>query len=449
MSKRYFFSAVLIILYIHFSPSAVYISDYKIEPFSGIVPAQILFAEDVIKATPALQEEIPFYGNSRMNKVVFGYLPEWMLNTARSYLQYNLLTHIAIFPFNVKSNGDLSYPKDWPWNDVIKKAHLNDVKVILTVFSQDMNTIHILLTNEKLKLRFFETLRNTLIKYKLDGVNIDFESLRGEDKSVRINTFMKDLTEYLHTHIPDSEVSIAGPAVNWDGMWDLSELATSCDYIFVMSYCYFGSWSKISGPAATLTGRKYCIDSTFTNRQTGYGSILEKQPESLVLGVPYYSNYWITQTQEPHSPVNRFLGNLTYIEAAEFASKYARMWHEDYNVPWYLAEVNGEWHQLWFDGPVSIGLKFDYAISKQLRGVGIWALGFDKDRKELWNLIDDKFSIEVPAVLAERAVPSKDNDLTIVDSSATVVAIVDSSTTAIAVIINEIDQGEFNEKESE
>lgn len=423
MSNKIFYIIIFLLL-AYFIPLSLYEKETEVNPRLNIDSNKIFIIDDTEEFFKNLVHRSINYGNSRMNSVVFGYLPEWMLETARNYLKYNLITHLSVFPFNVNSDGSLTYPKEWPWNDVIENAQLNDVKIILTAFSSSTEDIHNLLTNQELKLRFFQTLKDNLEKYKLDGVNIDFESLKAEDKGERINTFMHELTQYLHFHVPGSEVSIAGPAVNWDGMWDLTGLANSCDYIFVMSYCYFGSWSKYSGPAATLTGREYSIDSTFMSKHMGYGSIVEKFPESLVLGVPYYSNFWITETSDPHSQVTRFLGNLTYDETMAIKSRYKRIWHEDYNVPWYLAQINGEWHQLWFDGPVSLGLKFDYAISKKLRGIGIWALGFDKERQELWNLIEDKFSNKTSTMIVNVSNPFMKNELTAADTSAEEVIVV-------------------------
>ena len=45
----------------------------------------------------------------------------------------------------------------------------------------------------------------------------------------------------------------------------------------------------------------------------------------------------------------------------------------------------------------SLGLKYDFAKDKQLAGVGIWALGFDDGKKELWTLLEDKFGQKITA----------------------------------------------------
>jgi len=48
--------------------------------------------------------------------------------------------------------------------------------------------------------------------------------------------------------------------------------------------------------------------------------------------------------------------------------------------------------QNWIDDEYSLELKMDYAITKNLGGIGIWALGYDGIRPELRNLIKSKFN---------------------------------------------------------
>jgi len=206
--------------------------------------------------------------------VVFGYLPDWEYHHAPQYLQYDILTHIAAFDFNVSSNGDISYPSYWPWTDVINQAHVNGVKVILTAVNFNGDQIHTIITNSDVKQNFFNNCKNIIETYQLDGVNIDFENLNTADRGIVLNNFMMDLTNFIKSEFSEAEVSFAGPAVNWGG-WDLDGLAASCDYIFIMGYAFYGSWSSTSGPCAPLTGGSYNITNT-VNVQ--YGAVTNNNP---------------------------------------------------------------------------------------------------------------------------------------------------------------------------
>ncbi len=321
------------------------------------------------------------------SKVIFGYLPYWEYVPARDYLQYDLLTHIAVFDFGVSSSGNISKPSYWPWTDVINAAHNNGVKVILTAVNFNGNDIHNLLTSSQAKTNFFSNLKSLLATYNLDGVNIDFEGVNTADRGTLLNSFMADLTQNIKQSFPDAEISFAGPAVNWGG-WDLKGLAASCDYIFIMGYAFSGSWSSSTGANAPLTGGNYNILNTVTVQ---YAEVTNNHPEKLILGLPYYGNRWKTTSSQPGASVVEFKGSVFYAQAEKEALNYGRVWHSTSQTPWYHYRIGSQWYQVWFDDAQSLALKYDLADEKQLLGVGMWALGYDASRPELWNLLRQRY----------------------------------------------------------
>ena len=50
------------------------------------------------------------------------------------------------------------------------------------------------------------------------------------------------------------------------------------------------------------------------------------------------------------------------------------------------------WRQAYYEDVRSLGLKYDFIKEKNLRGVGIWALGYDGSYPELWDLLEEKFT---------------------------------------------------------
>ena len=83
-----------------------------------------------------------------------------------------------------------------------------------------------------------------------------------------------DLSNYVKTQLPDAEISFAGPAVNWGG-WQFTGLAEACDYIFIMGYSFYGSWSTTTGPCAPLMGGSINISNTVN---TQYSSVVQSHP---------------------------------------------------------------------------------------------------------------------------------------------------------------------------
>ena len=338
---------------------------------------------------------LQFDKSGREGTAIYGYLPDWEYQTAKNYLRYDILTHISTFDFAVSSSGNITNPAYWPWTDVINAAHQNGVKVILTAVNFTASDIHNLLTNSTAKQNFFSNVVNRMQSFQLDGVNIDFESLNSADRGTLINTFMIDLSNYVKAQLPDAEISFAGPAVNWGG-WQFAGLADACDYIFIMGYSFYGSWSTTTGPCAPLTGGSINITNTVN---TQYSSVVQSHPEKLILGVPYYGLKWKTQTQSAGSTVIDYIGSTRFKNDIVNGPVYGVLWSSTHQAPWYRYQSGGEWYQVWYDTDSSLGLKYSLAQSKNLRGVGMWALGYDGNRQEYWNELFNRFYGNVPVEL--------------------------------------------------
>ena len=315
---------------------------------------------------------------------IFGFLPYW---SSASYLRYDLLTHLACFSVEVNSDGSLGNDHGWPWTGVINDAHQNGVKVILVATLFNAEDIFALITDPVSMNSFFVNIKNKMVEGGADGLNIDFEG-SGTAWKAHINSFMSDLTAYLHAELPSSEVTIDGPAVNWSNAWDLVGLAASCDGIFIMGYNFYGSWSSNTGPVAPLAGGSINITDTVENQ---YGAVVQSSPEKLILGVPYYGAHWETAGPEAHALVIGWVGSVRFSTAQPESESYGRLWDAESQTPWSRWHDGSSWHQVWFDDASSVGLKYDLAVANDLQGVGMWALGYDGARSELWQVVEEKF----------------------------------------------------------
>tara|TARA_B110000483_G_C18204362_1_gene546881 strand:- start:6212 stop:6766 length:555 start_codon:yes stop_codon:yes gene_type:complete len=55
--------------------------------------------------------------------------------------------------------------------------------------------------------------------------------------------------------------------------------------------------------------------------------------------------------------------------------------------------------EVWFDDDYTLGKKYDFAITNNLRGIGIWALGYDNGYNQLWDVIESKFATDAIPVI--------------------------------------------------
>ncbi len=333
---------------------------------------------------------IPYRERSRgeLTAAVFGYFPYWKYPQAVSNMHFDLLSHIAAFDFTVQANGDVATPSAWPWTDLINAAHEAGVKMILTAVNFNGEQIHDLLSDTIIKQNFFNSLKTLIETYELQGVNIDFENIRQSDRGEVLNGFMADLTDYLHEEIPGSETSIAVLPINWGG-WEFAGLAESCDYIFIMGYNFYGPWSQTSGPCAPLTGGSYNISRTVN---VEFAEAAENNADKLILGVPYYGNKWKTNTGNAYSHALDHISQPSYSLAKNTADDHEDLWDDISQTSYCSFQENGNWYQVWYDSDTSLRRKYDLADSNHYKGIGMWALGYDSDKPELWDEIRRRYT---------------------------------------------------------
>ena len=317
---------------------------------------------------------------------VFGYLPYW---ESSANLRYDHLTHLAAFSVEVNSNGTLGNDHGWPWTSVINSAHAAGTKVVLVVTLFDNSAITTLINNPTYKQNFFTNIKNKMLEGTSDGINIDFEpgGSGSQGWQSQMHTFMADLTNYMHTQVPGSEVTLAGPAVNWSSRWDLPAVADSCDGIFIMGYAFAGSFSSSTWANSPLDGGSYDITNTVLTQYAG------ADPAKLILGVPYYGHDWRTSSSAAYASITSFISSTRFRDNAVDALAYGRLWDANTSTPWYRWHDGTSWRQVWYDDEVSLGLKYDLALDHNFSGVGMWALNYDGARDELWELIETKIGV--------------------------------------------------------
>jgi hypothetical protein len=201
------------------------------------------------------------------------------------------------------------------------------------------------------------------------------------------------LKSYLSAINKPLEVSFASPSYGF-GKWDFKLLADNSDYLFVMNYDYYGSWSSTTGPSSPFTGTFLSVANSILNE---YGNV---PCEKIILGLPYYGNHWKVKSDQPYAAVIPFNSDSTtndwqkiilYRDVVPQLLQYQKLWDSISQTPWIRWNDNG-WNQVWFDDSSSLEIKYNFAIATKLKGIGIWALGYDGDRPELWNLISKKFT---------------------------------------------------------
>lgn len=331
-------------------------------------------------------------------KEVMGFLPYWMLEKA-SEINLDTITSVSIFGLDVDESGNIlivgSDGKDnsgWlMWNDkklneFITRAKRKRIKIYLTFKSFNNENIEKLVTSDKAQKTFIANSIYLINSKNLDGINIDFEYVgtAKENISSSFTRFITNLNTELKRQLPKAVLTIdtyitsaASPS-----FFDVELLSNQSDALVVMGYDIHTPQGE-AGSIAPMNGEGYTIIGLMQ-------SYLEKvSPEKLILAVPYYGYDWPVDKSS-----NLATAILAYAELAELTKDNTIHWNEATQTPWYEyldleSKVKREVH---FENTRSLGIKYDFINKKDIKGVGIWALGYDGLNTDLQQLLIDKFA---------------------------------------------------------
>jgi spore germination protein YaaH len=314
---------------------------------------------------------------------VMGWLPPWI---DPQHIQWDTLTHLAMYTIIPTTDGEIQNAYGWPWTATIERARSRNVKVLLSItfgFLDEPNRL--LLSNPQARARLIENLR-PLAHPHADGISVDLEGNYSDRWAHMMPGFLAQLKSELGAGHPNFEVYAATPWTDWGGGWDFIACALAGDGLFIMGYDFYGPWSGQSGPCSPFTGGIWNITETMDGP---YRAVRSLYPERVMLGLPYYANHWRTETDQPYSTA-QYASDLHYQDASRFAQLYGRRWHTLTQTPYVAWQESGSWNQVWYDDAESLGLKIDAALARGLGGIGMWALGYDGQHPELWNLLRDR-----------------------------------------------------------
>ncbi len=324
-----------------------------------------------------------------LQKRVFGWHPYWNGTTYNNY-QWNLLTDLSFFSYEVDATtGNAVTTHGWSTANVVTVAQANGVKVNLcaTLFSNHAT----FLTSSTAKQTFISNIISLVQQRNANGCNIDFEGVPSA-QSANFTSFMISLCNQMHNAIPNSEVSIALPAVDWSAVYDVTSMAPYVDLFIIMGYDYYWSGSTTAGPTDPLYNFLTGYNYTLTKSITYY--LNKSVPNAkLLLGLPYYGREWPTSSAAIGSSTTGSGVSRIYNYVRNNTSGYYsnQLWDANSFTPYY-AFNNGSWNQCFCNSAYSMQKRYDVVNQRGIGGIGIWALGYDDGYTELWDAIKNKFS---------------------------------------------------------
>lgn len=254
--------------------------------------------------------------------------------------------------------------------DYVNQAHERGIRVwaLLDNFSGDVQT-ETLLSSTTRRKKLIDGLIAEVEKYGIDGLNLDFESLKKQAGPHYIE-FIRELS------IPCRAKGIVLSVDNYvpseyTAFYDRAEQAIAADYVIVMGYDEHYSGGE-KGSVASLP----FVDQGIT------GTLLSVPKERVINGVPFYTRLW-TETSDG-------------TQSKAIGIREAKSWVEENQVELTWLEDEGQYYgeyasesgmqYLWLEDEESLKLKMDLIKKYDLAGVACWKLGMEDEAA--WTAID-------------------------------------------------------------
>lgn len=331
----------------------------------------------------------------RPKREVVGFIPYWAIDSFDK-LKVNQLTSANLFGIEPDGEGNIiitntqgQADRGWAmWNDARLSSFIytlkkKQVRTNITIKMFSNYRMELMLSSPDAQKKLISNIMYMVSSKNLDGVNLDFEYVGSPPDNVRsgFTNFVSTLNTELKKEFPTANLTIdtyASSGVNND-LFDLPTLAHVVDAFIIMGYDFHTPYTG-PGPVAPLTGERSIVSYL--------ANYLQRVPaDKIILAVPYYGYDWVTNDPSPNST-----GILSYADIAGTNVLSNVQWDFASGTPWYqYTDGQNRAHKVHFDNVRSLGLKYDLVNERDLKGIGIWAVGYEGANSEFEQLISQKF----------------------------------------------------------
>lgn len=337
----------------------------------------------------------------RENTEVYTWYPYWMGDVWKSY-DFDLISTISFFSYKIDpKTGNYLNPdqiKLWRETDLLDSAKKHDTKVLLSLALEGEENHLEFLKNEKSWNTTLDSITVLLENRDADGIEIEFIDipLDLEAKFLEFVALLKDNLSYRFI-TKKLTLSLVIPATPDKFPFDLVKLDESVDLFIVKGLDYHEEDGTVAAvaPLRNETAGGPSLENTLLN-------YLDRglDPEKSILALPLYGSQWSgTFNPEEGFYTTNFERKVTLSEVNRvFQSKdsiymITPTLDETTMTQYFFLEFQDNTSiEGWYDDAFTLSKKMDFALVKKFKGVGLWALGYDLGKNEVWEVVAEKFT---------------------------------------------------------
>lgn len=325
---------------------------------------------------------------------MIGWIPDWDLADGFETLKKYDFDTASPFWLLPQEDGTIKEVLNKTNPELIAYVLQNDIKLIPTIPLFDGDVFSKIFRDPLKMQKFVDEVISRVDKYDYDGVDLDFEEMKAEDKDIFFS-MLESLTLKLHERNKTIAFTVLpkwGNEVTYIGhpqtrsVQDYPRISALVDEFRIMTYDYYGRNSVKAGPVAPLEWMEKVIQYT----------IFSGVPrEKIVLGIPTYLYDWsdreiVGQVNLSSDEVG--LGSLFGLEPGDayYGTGLQKVINNynlqsTFNAEWGEAigryEFEGKSRIVVFPTNESIQLRKELAASYGIKGIAYWRLGDEGELK--------------------------------------------------------------------
>lgn len=282
--------------------------------------------------------------------------------------------------FYLDSNGILRENIGEKGKAYIDWAHNNGYKVwpmvqnagngMLKVTSQIMN-------DYERRQELINQIIVACVRYRLDGINIDFENMKQEDKDM-YSRFIIELTPRVKDMGLVVSVDVTAPdgSETWSLCFDRHVIGDVADYIVFMAYDQYGASSNKAGTTAGYNWVELSLKK-FLNTE-------EIKSDKIILAIPLYTRLWTEDSNGNY--IKQSTVSMKSIDSV-IPDNIEKEWKEDLKQ-YYVQYQEGSYiKKMWIEDEKSLKEKINLINDYKLGGVASWEKGMETEN--FWTFLNE------------------------------------------------------------
>lgn len=231
-----------------------------------------------------------------------------------------------------------------------------------------------MLNSEKSRETFIKNIVNIAKENKIDGINIDFEAMKDDDRDL-FTQFIRELAPILRQN--NIKLSVDMYFVRYI---DRERVGEAADYIVLMGYDHRGAWSSEAGSIAEVSWVEENIESLLNDSNIPASKI--------ILGVPFYTRLWQIKAGDTNitTKVYTMKDCKSFVEEKNLSTTW-----DEYAGQNYAEYTSGDiTYKLWIEDVNSIKRRVETVNKYNLAGITGWRKGFETN--DIWQVINENLN---------------------------------------------------------